>query len=66
MVCVESNEHAAMLFEALKTEVEGMRSYDFGRECGRYCDDEYFKRASAMKHLAELTYGKLPDVGCNT
>ena len=60
MTHVEDNFQVSMLFEALKTEVEGMKSYDFDRESGRYCDDAYFKRAIAMKHLAELTYGKLP------
>jgi hypothetical protein len=66
MTGVEDSQHAAMLFEALKTEVAGMQSYDLYRESGRYCDDEYFKRAEAMKHLVELAYGKLPDVGGDT
>lgn len=60
MTSVECERHATMLMEALKTEVAGMQSHDFDRESGRYCDDAYFKYADAMRHLAELTYGKLP------
>lgn len=61
MQSVECEGQVVLLAAALNAEVAGMRAHDAGREYGQYCDDTYFEIAAALKHLAELAYGRLPE-----